>query len=249
MNKNDSVVLTRRVIQLLAESFPNELQSVYIAGSIRRNAFVPNRSDVDYYAVISEDSRFDEGRKVVRRGTRLLSDEWRKKGVVSVDITVVTQSSLTMSTGLRTALIIGFDADLVWGDPQDLVWLRELNMRQVAVSLNERAAKRLASIARRYTKNALDAKDARRVKKIGLRCAYGVAMLRGAPYDPDYNHYKKATSILVPELCEPVEVLENSSDIAELFQATTRIVEFAHFHGIHMLGKHQVSDMGDEALK
>jgi predicted nucleotidyltransferase len=227
--------LSEQVVGLLVDCYKDELESVYLAGSLRRGDFIPNKSDADYYVVVQSTHNDKERRGEISRHAQKLSDVWSGEGIVSVDITVIPRDQLSATTNSRTAFIIALDSDLIWGKRQDLGWVAARSSAQLAVVFNQRARRRLASIMRRNTEGRVAHKDMQRVKKIGLRCAYGVAMLRGASYNPDYHHYSKTVSNLVPELTDQVAILENGETLQDKLYAADAIIDFADQQGIPML--------------
>ncbi len=249
-SKLDLTLVSNDVISGLQSILITNLESIYVAGSAQRGHFVANVSDIDYYAVVNSAKNPNKAtRDAVKCLEKELSKRYAPYGATSIDISLILNTNITDAVDNRTGLILSHDARVIWGKVQNLGWTHDLSEEKMAIIFNNRARRRLASIIGRHNSGEITKKDHRRLIKIGLRCAYGIAMLRGALYQADYNKYRQTIDELVPELSKEIASL-STEDLtsAEKIRVVSRIVDYADSHGLPMLELRGKSDPAVDAI-
>ena len=61
VSREDYRRAVEELVRVIAEEFGDAVVAVYVAGSFARGDFLPGRSDVDVYVVLSRDGEVSEG--------------------------------------------------------------------------------------------------------------------------------------------------------------------------------------------
>jgi predicted nucleotidyltransferase len=231
-------LLVDEVVEVYKLVFGESLTAVYLAGSIPRGQFRAGKSDADFYAVIDEQRNLDL-KKVFKEKLNELNKKWVQKGVTSIDGDVLYFNELKNDKNLRTAFILQTDAVCVYGKPIDLSFAVPESALDLATLMNKLAKIRLRKIENRLIEGTSQKKDIRRITKLTLRCAFGIALIEGALYTPEYSQYQIEIDKYVPELSENIKRLlalsNNSIPTQEMINIAKSAIDIAEKRGIKFL--------------
>jgi predicted nucleotidyltransferase len=229
--------LISQVIEIYKNIFGDKLVAVYIAGSIPRGNFTKGKSDADFYAVV-DIARDELHSEELSKNLANLELSWQGKGLTTIDGEVITTNEIHSLKKRRTAFILHTDSILIFGRKQNFMFAVPDSSKELATLLNGLAKKRLRKIEVRLAAGTSEAKDINRITKLTIRCAFGVALIRGATYSPAYKTYPAAISKYVPELTPVINsVLEESSNskypTSRMINAAEQAISLAEDLGVH----------------
>lgn len=231
--------LLNEAISLYRNIYRDSLVSLFLAGSIPRGDFVRGESDADFYAVIETDIT-RELESELRQKLSELSRVWRPHGITSVDGKSIKYNERHRRKNQRTMFILGTDSICIHGTQLKLDFAIPNTADELALMLNENAKKRLKNIDDRLQERRSNSKDIQRIVKLTKRCAFGVALLRGASYSPKHRLYPGVIKQYVPELSTQVDDLLMLSDTnayptSEMVNIARKVILFAEGSGLRMV--------------
>jgi predicted nucleotidyltransferase len=233
------LILVDEVKAVYKQISGDKLVAIYLAGSIPRGQFRSGKSDADFYAIVNIPKNSDSV-KAIKEKLLKLGKKWIQRGVTNVDSKILYLEEINHTKNRRTAFIIQTDAICIYGQPVDLSFSIPENVIDLATLMNKLAKIRLRKIENRLSSGLSQEKDIRRITKLTIRCAYGLALLAGAPYAPDYTIYQREIEKFVPELSEKIKrqiALSESSNIPtiEMVVIAHSIIKLAENKGIIFL--------------